>query len=263
MVWTVFVYSPFHFIRLTKVFLYLLVSLPFSYTSALRTYIGTLISLNIFKSNNKVFIVTLFQSQNAFFLESLHLFLTQRTHLLHIIFKFTLQSWQVPRSSVGRALYRESGPSQDGDPVPGNLPFFLFFFSIFLNPFCDLFLPFFVLQPVYKHSGEAFYIVFSLQYMSRGFLPLGKFTPFLLVLFCAMCLSSLHIKRETEWGDKRKKGKANLVVILICSNSNNCIYIFLVKGRKHQFAILWDTSIALVEGKSRNVAFSHGVYTKI
>ena len=101
-----------------------------------------------------------------------------------------------------------------------------FFFSIFLNPFCDLFLPFFVLQPVYKHSGEAFYIVFSLQYMSGGFLPLGKFTPFLLVLFCAMCLSSLHIKRETEWGDKRKKGKANLVVILICSNSNNCIYRF-------------------------------------
>ena len=33
---------------------------------------------------------------------------------------------------VGRALYRESGPSQDGDPVPGNLPFFVgFFFYIF------------------------------------------------------------------------------------------------------------------------------------
>ena len=132
MVWTVFVYSPFHFIRLPKVFLYLLVSLPFSYTSALRTYIGTILSLNIIKSNNKVFIVTLFQSQNAFSLESLHLFLTQRTHLLHIIFKFTLQSWQVPRSSVGRALYRESGPSQDGDPDTGNLPFFLFDFFFYL-----------------------------------------------------------------------------------------------------------------------------------
>ena len=212
MVWTVFVYSPFHFIRLPKVFLYLLVSLPFSYTSALRTYIGTLLSLNIIKSNNKVFIVTLFQSQNAFSLESLHLFLTQRTHLLHIIFKFTLQSWQVPRSSVGRALYRESGPSQDGDPVPGNLPFFSLL--LFFNPFCELFLTFFVLQPVYKHSGEA--LLYSLF----------KLTPFLLVLFCAMCLSSLHIKRETEWGDKRKKGKANLVIILICSNSNNCIYRF-------------------------------------
>ena len=49
--------------------------------------------------------------------------------LYHIVLKFNLLSWQVPRSSVGRALYRESGPSQDGDPVPGDLPFFfgLFF----------------------------------------------------------------------------------------------------------------------------------------
>ena len=45
---------------------------------------------------------------------------------------------------MGRALYRESGPSQDGDPVPGNLPFlfclislFNLFFSdyLFLSPF--------------------------------------------------------------------------------------------------------------------------------
>ena len=48
--------------------------------------------------------------------------------LYHIVLKFTLPLWQVPRSSVGRALYRESGPSQDGDPVPGNLPFFFFLF---------------------------------------------------------------------------------------------------------------------------------------
>ena len=34
---------------------------------------------------------------------------------------------------VGRALYRESGPSQDGDPVPGNLPFFVEFFSIYFS----------------------------------------------------------------------------------------------------------------------------------
>ena len=54
--------------------------------------------------------------------------------LYHIVLKFTLHSWQVPRSSVGRALYRESGPSQDGDPVPGNLPFFFSpFFSIFYD----------------------------------------------------------------------------------------------------------------------------------
>ena len=53
--------------------------------------------------------------------------------LFHIVLKFTLHSWQVPRSSVGRALYRESGPSQDGDPVPGNLPFFVFYFYSFFN----------------------------------------------------------------------------------------------------------------------------------
>ena len=55
--------------------------------------------------------------------------------LFPIVLKFTLHLWQVPRSSVGRALYRESGPSQDGDPVPGNLPFFVFFFifKVFFN----------------------------------------------------------------------------------------------------------------------------------
>ena len=41
---------------------------------------------------------------------------------------------------MGRALYRESGPSQDGDPVPGNLPFFVLtlFYNFF---FSNLFLP--------------------------------------------------------------------------------------------------------------------------
>ena len=52
--------------------------------------------------------------------------------LFHIILKFTFYWWRVPRSSVDRALYRESGPSRDADPVSGNLPFyvlFLFFFN--------------------------------------------------------------------------------------------------------------------------------------
>ena len=52
--------------------------------------------------------------------------------MLHINLKFALHAWQVPRSSVSRALYRDSGPSEDGDPVPGNLPFFsLLFFNLF------------------------------------------------------------------------------------------------------------------------------------
>ena len=46
----------------------------------------------------------------------------------YIVLKFNLYLWQVPRSSVGRALYHASGPSQDGDPVPGNLLFLLDFF---------------------------------------------------------------------------------------------------------------------------------------
>ena len=56
---------------------------------------------------------------------------------LYKVLKFTFYSWQVPRSSVGRALYRESGPSQDGDPVPGNLPFFGFIFIVFLTFFLE------------------------------------------------------------------------------------------------------------------------------
>ena len=60
--------------------------------------------------------------------------------LFHIVLKFTFHPWQVPRSSVGRALYRESSPSQDGDPVPGNLPFFLiiiYLFFFFLTFFLE------------------------------------------------------------------------------------------------------------------------------
>ena len=70
--------------------------------------------------------------QNTSSTESLHTCSLQyERKMLHVTLKFALHSWQVPRSSVGRALYRESGPSQDGDPVPGNLPFFSLLFFIF------------------------------------------------------------------------------------------------------------------------------------
>ena len=120
--------SSFKFNTLEKVSIHLLARLPFSYSLKFRTRIGTLLNLNNFKSNNKVFVVKLLQGQNTSCKESLFpCSLQYELNLLHIILKFTLHSWQVPRSSVGRALYRESGPSQDGDPVPGNLPFFVFF----------------------------------------------------------------------------------------------------------------------------------------
>ena len=94
----------------------------------------TPLNLNIDESNNKVFVKMSFQGQNTSPTKSLFTsFLQHVLHLFHMILKFSLHSWQVPRSSVGRALYRESGPSQDGDPVPGNLPFFSLLFFFFLK----------------------------------------------------------------------------------------------------------------------------------
>ena len=79
---------------------------------------------------------------------------------------------------MGRALYRESGPSQDEDPVPGNLLFlldfvlymFFFLYGSFLTEF------------VRKSKINMKYLripVFLLQDISVGSLPLtGKFTLF-------------------------------------------------------------------------------------
>ena len=92
-------------------------------------------------------------------------------HLLHIIFKFSFLVWQVPRSSVGRALYRKCGPSQDGNPVPGNLPFYARL----------------------KSSIEYLCIVlFSLYCISQGFLPLiGNFTLSKCTLISRTCIGTL------------------------------------------------------------------------
>ena len=88
-------------------------------------------------------------------------------------------AWQVPRSSVGRALYRESGPSQDGDPVPGNLPFFFitFFYLFFFSKI--RFLSYFISK--YKIMWSVFaYSPFLLQYNREGLVPLiGKVSLFL------------------------------------------------------------------------------------
>ena len=82
---------------------------------------------------------------------------------------------------MGRALYRESGPSQDGDPVPGNLPFFVFFiFIVFLTFLLEGSFLFRVCTKI-KNNVKCLRIpVFLLHYISKGFLPLtGKFTLFL------------------------------------------------------------------------------------
>ena len=99
--------------------------------------------------------------------------------LLHIVLKLNFHSRQVPRSSVGRALYRESGPSQDGDPVPGN---FLFLLDFVLYMFFFLYGSF-LTEFVRKSKINMKYLripVFLLHDISVGSLPLtGKFTLFL------------------------------------------------------------------------------------
>ena len=109
--------------------------------SKIQDIVYTVRNLNIIKSNNQVRVVMSIQSQKTF---SMNLFFTSSLqyilHLLHIILKLALPAWQVPRSSVGRALYRECGPSQDGNPVPGNFPFFfiLCLISFLISFFDDL-----------------------------------------------------------------------------------------------------------------------------
>ena len=117
--------------------------------------------------------------------------------LYHIVLKFTLHSWQVPRSSVGRALYRESGPSQDGDPVPGNLPFF---FNFFFNH-----LLLFLFYTKLTNRLECLHILFS-YFIRQGFLLLiGKFTLFhtIIVMTCIGMPRNLSIVKSNnkDFGD--------------------------------------------------------------
>ena len=174
-VWSVFVYSSFPFITLQKVIFHFLASLLFPYTLKLRTCIETLLSFNINRSRNIVSAVKSYQSQNTFYSESLPTFSLQYILcLLHIILKFDLLSWQVPRSSVGRALYRESGPSQDGDPDTGNLPF-SFFFRFFLMFYLTS-----LLYQAYKQCEVFLHTNLSLHCTTEGCPPFtGKFTLFL------------------------------------------------------------------------------------
>ena len=76
---------------------------------------------------------------------------------------------------MGRALYRESGPSQDGDPVPGDF-FFVSFFSNFL---CHSFEDDFMDLPFYtklKNSNKknSLKIIGVFLYLSFSFITLRK-----------------------------------------------------------------------------------------
>ena len=99
-----------------------------------------------------------------------------------MILTFVLLSWQVPRSSVGRALYRESGPSQDGDPDTGNLPFFLFFFFLLFDFFFHFFFDDLLIFPFYKkliNTLNCFFIlVFSLHSLATFLFHILASLPF-------------------------------------------------------------------------------------
>ena len=100
-------------------------------------------------------------------------------------------------SSGGRVLYRECGPSQDRNPVPGDLPFcFVFFFFFFVISFSIYFFEaslLFIFYTSLKRSVEYLCIVlFSLYYIGQGFLPLvGKFTLSKCTLKLRTCIETL------------------------------------------------------------------------
>ena len=95
-----------------------------------------LLNRNVIKSNNIFFLMKLilgpkYSAFHGIFVHVIHAICAPLVpYSLKIYSPFMASS----PPSVGRALYRESGPSQDGDPVPGNLPFFVFYFySFFFN----------------------------------------------------------------------------------------------------------------------------------
>ena len=66
---------------------------------------------------------------------------------------------------MGRALYREGGPSQDGDPVPGDLPFFCL---ILFKPFFMIFGLFVCFPMIYLvlNTLDAFLFSFKILFQT-------------------------------------------------------------------------------------------------
>ena len=81
---------------------------------------------------------------------------------------------------MGRALYRESCPSQDGDPDTGNL---LFFFFSFISFSFQIFFPFYDLLIFYQafKQPEVFFVYSSIHVITLGkvYCHFGKFILFL------------------------------------------------------------------------------------
>lgn len=101
-------------------------------------------------------------------------------------FCFPLMASSMQFSS--KALYRESGPSRDGDPVQGNLPFCLNFFLTFFRNDMSLF-PF---HTNLTNSVECLCILaFSLHYIRDCFLSLITSSPFSLKLKLGKCIGPL------------------------------------------------------------------------
>ena len=82
---------------------------------------------------------------------------------------------------MGRALYRESGPSQDGDPDTGNLPFFFSFLFLYFIFFFNFLIPLFddllILYQAFKQSEVFLYTRFSHHYTRKSLPPVWRVYP--------------------------------------------------------------------------------------
>ena len=159
----------FHFNSLVDTIFHLFASLPFSYTFKLTTCIRTILYLKIITSNNKVSEIMPSTSKKPFFLKIFALF--------PCITYSTCYTWSwnllFSHGRFPRALYRESGLSQDRGPTPGTcLFFFKFYFSVFLISFFRWFINYF------KESEVFCILVFSHHYTRKGLLPVWQVYPF-------------------------------------------------------------------------------------
>ena len=91
---------------------------------------------------------------------------------------------------MGGALYRESGPSQGGDPDPGNLPFFfvvvfLFSFTFLIFFFFGRFVSFLILYLAFKQSTYNGDLIWQISWESGVCQFSFSFHLFILFFFCS------------------------------------------------------------------------------